>query len=109
MQRVSPENVSDLLTQDARTVLLFGAPHGESVMAQAVVFAEAWVEHRAEAAFGYVDAAEHVALARSFGVRVLPTTLVLDRSEIVARFEGRCSGAAIASALFAPPDARVAA
>ena len=64
---------------------MIGAPLGEATMAQAVEFANAWAEHRGEADFGYVDAFENIAAARSFAVPVLPTTLVLRRGEASAR------------------------
>jgi thioredoxin-like negative regulator of GroEL len=109
MKRVTPEMLSDMLDDNAKTVLLFGAPTGEPTMAQASDFADAWTDHHDRAAFGYVDAFAHVSLARAFGIRVLPTTLVMDGHDVVARLEGRCSAARIAVALLAPTERRAAA
>lgn len=109
MKRLTTDNLNAFVRDSEFAVLMFGAPVGEATMDQAIEFADAWAEHRSEADFGYVDAFEHVALARSLRVRVLPTILVFHRNHEIARLEGRHTAARIASAISAPTDCPVAA
>lgn len=109
MQRVTSENLSGVLSSASRAVLLFGAPSGAPTMAQAVAFADAWVDLHDSATFGHVDAVADVSLARRFGLRLLPTTVIVENGDIVSRFEGHCSARQIATALAAPFEMRAAA
>ena len=78
---------------------MFGAPHGEATMDQAIEFADAWLDCHDEANFGYIDAFENVAAARAYAVRVLPTTMIARDGEIVAWIEGRASSIRVAQAI----------
>lgn len=89
MQRLNDATLRDFLREPGVCAVMFGAPEGEATMAQAVEFADAWLECHDEAGFGYVDALENVATARAYGVRVLPTTMIFDNGEVVAWIEGR--------------------
>ena len=99
MQRLNTATLNDFLSEPGVSAIMFGAPHGEASMDQAVQFAEAWLECHDEANFGYVDAFENVAAARSYSVRVLPTTMITRNGEIVAWIEGRHSSIRIVQAL----------
>lgn len=109
MKRVNPETLSSVLAGAAKTVLLFGAPTGDRTMAQASVFAELWIAHRDSVAFAYVDAFDHVKLARAYKIGRLPTTLVLEGDQIVARFDGFCPPTRIEAALNGTAPMRTAA
>lgn len=109
MKRLNNTTLQHFLKASDIAVVMFGAPEGEATMDQAVEFAHAWMEHRGEASFGYVDAFENISAARSHAVRVLPTTLVLRQGEIVSGFEGRCPRARITSAVNAANPRRAAA
>jgi hypothetical protein len=109
MQRLNDATLSDFLGDPGLAVVMFGAPEGEATMAQAVEFAHAWLECRDEASFGYVDAFESVAAARAYAVRVLPTTIIARRGEILAWIEGRHAGARVIEAVRDGARARVAA
>ena len=99
MQRLNTALLSDFLSEPGVSAIMFGAPHGEATMDQSVQFAEAWRECHDEANFGYIDAFENVAAARSYSVRVLPTTMITRDGEIVAWIEGRHSSIRIAQAI----------
>jgi thioredoxin-like negative regulator of GroEL len=90
MKRLSSETFGSFISEAATAAVMFGSPTGDATMDQAIEFVDAW-ERRRDVGFGYVDAFEQIALARSFSIRVLPTTLVLRQGEIVARYEGRHS------------------
>lgn len=99
MKRLNETTLPHFLEAHDTAVLMFGAPQGEAAMYQAIEFADAWADRQGEASFGYVDAFEHVALARSFRVRTLPTILVLHHNHEIARLEGRHPAARIAAAI----------
>jgi hypothetical protein len=99
MQRLNTATLSDFVSERGVGAVMFGAPHGEATMDQAVQFAEAWLECHDEASFGYIDAFENVTAARTYAVRVLPTTMIVSNGEIVAWIEGRCSSIRIAQAI----------
>lgn len=99
MQRLNIATLSDFLSEHGVSAVMFGAPNGEATMDQAVQFAESWLECHDEASFGYIDAFENVAAARTYAVRVLPTTMIVNDGEIVAWIEGRCSSIRIAQAI----------
>lgn len=109
MQRVNSATLPLLLKNGAKTVLMFGAPSGEATMMQAEAFAEAWADHHDLAHFAYIDAFDEVALARHFGVHVMPTTIVLAGDRTLARFEGRCPPMLIGAALASRGEMRTAA
>jgi Hydrogenase-1 expression protein HyaE len=99
MQRLNTATLSDFLSEPGVSAVMFGAPNGEATMDQAVQFAEAWLECHDEASFGYIDAFENVAAARTYAVRVLPTTMIVRDGDIVAWIEGRCSSIRIAQSI----------
>lgn len=99
MQRLNNATLSDFLSEPGIAAVMFGAPHGEASMDQAVQFAEAWLECHDEANFGYIDAFENIAAARQFSVRVFPTTMIVSNGEVVAWIEGRHSSIRIAQAI----------
>lgn len=99
MQRLNNTTLSDLLSEPGVSAVMFGAPHGEATMDQSVQFAEAWLECHDHANFGYIDAFANVAAARSYSVRVLPTTMISLNGEIIAWIEGRHSSIRIAQAI----------
>lgn len=99
MQRLNTATLNAFLSEPGVSATMFGAPQGEATLDQAVQFAEAWLECHDEASFGYVDAFANVAAARSYAVRVLPTTMIVSDGEIVAWIEGRCSSIRIAQAI----------
>lgn len=90
MKRLSQQNFRAFTHHSETSAVLFGSPHGDATLDQAVEFAAAWVRCRS-IAFGYVDALEQVYLAKLFAIRVLPTTLLLRRGRVIARWEGRQS------------------
>jgi hypothetical protein len=108
MKRVTSETLPELLNSEAKTVLLFGAPTGRLMMAQADAFAEAWADHHDEAAFAYVDALTDAELTQTYGVRRLPTILVMNGPGVAARLEGLCSPARIGAALMPASEVRAA-
>lgn len=99
MQRLNNRTLNDFVSEPGVAAIMFGAPHGEATMDQAVQFAEAWLECHDDANFGYVDAFENVAAARSYSVRVLPTTMIVKDGEVVAWIEGRHSSIRVAQAI----------
>lgn len=99
MQRLNTATLSDFLSEPDVGAVMFGAPHGEATLDQSFQFAEAWLECHDEANFGYIDAFENVAAARSYAVRVLPTTMIVSNGEVVAWIEGRHSSIRIAQAI----------
>jgi hypothetical protein len=99
MQRLNDATLSDFLSEPGVSAVLFGAPDSESTMAQALEFADAWLECHDEAAFGYVDVFRNVTAARTYGVRVLPTTMIVRGGEVIAWIEGRCSSIRTAQAV----------
>lgn len=99
MQRLNTATLNVFLSEPGVRAVMFGAPHGEATMDQAIQFAEAWLECNDEASFGYVDAFENIAAAGSYSVRVLPTTMIVHNGEIVAWIEGRCSSIRVAQAI----------
>jgi hypothetical protein len=99
MQRLNTATLNDFLSEPGVSAVMFGAPHGEASMDQAVQFAEAWLERHDEANFAYIDAFENVAAARAYSVRVLPTTMIACNGEIVAWIEGRHSSVRIGQAI----------
>lgn len=99
MQRLNTDTLNDFLSEPGVSAVMFGAPQGEATMDQAVQHAETWLECHDEANFGYVDAFRNVAAARSYSVRVLPTTMIVRDGEIIAWIEGRCSSIRIAQAI----------
>ncbi len=99
MQRLNTATLSDFVSERGVGAVMFGAPNGEATCDQAVQFAEAWLDRHDVASFGYVDAFENVAAARTHAVRVLPTTMIVSDGEIVAWIEGRCSSIRIIQAI----------
>lgn len=99
MQRLSNTTLQSFITERGVSAVMFGAPTGESTMAQAIDFADAWLEAHDDASFGYIDAFDNVAAARAYAVRVLPTTMIARDGEIIAWIEGRCSSTRIAQAI----------
>lgn len=99
MQRLNTATLSDFVGEPGVSAVMFGAPHGEATMDQAVQFAEAWLDRHNEASFGYIDAFENVAAARTYAVRVLPSTMIISDGEIIAWIEGRCSSIRIGQAI----------
>lgn len=99
MQRLNTATLNNFLSEPGVSAVMFGAPHGEATLDQAVQFAETWLECRDEANFGYIDAFENVATARMYAVRVLPTTMIVSDGEIVAWIEGRCSSIRVTQAI----------
>lgn len=109
MQRLTNDTLQPFLKDAPQALLLFGAPQGASTMRQALEFADAWADYAERAAFGYIDAFDNVAAARSFSIRVLPTTLVVAHGEIAARLEGVHTSAALGAALFGEAAHNIAA
>jgi hypothetical protein len=99
MQRLNTASLNDFLSEPGVSAVMFGATRGEATMDQATEFAEAWLECHDEANFGYVDAFANVAAARSYAVRVLPTTMIVRDGEIIAWIEGRCSSIRVSQAI----------
>ncbi|WP_395647708.1 thioredoxin domain-containing protein [Terricaulis sp.] len=99
MQRLNTRTLAEFISEPGVAAVMFGAPHGEATMDQAVQFAEAWLECHDAANFGYVDAFESVAAARAYAVRVLPTTMIVNDGEVVAWIEGPHSSIRIAQAV----------
>jgi hypothetical protein len=99
MQRLTPETFSEFVSANHVAAILFAAPDGEASMEQANEFAETWADHSSEAGFGYLDAFAHVAQARAYGVRILPTTIVTHEGVEIARHEGRCPSARLSVAI----------
>lgn len=90
MKRLSLETFNSFVEGANIVAVMFGAPAGDATKEQAIEFADTWRKRR-DVGFGYVDAFEQIALARSFSIRVLPTTLVLRNGKVVAKYEGRHS------------------
>jgi hypothetical protein len=99
MQRLNTATLSDFLNEPGVAAVMFGAPQGEATMDQAIQHAEAWLDCHDEANFGYIDAFENVAAARTYAVRVLPTTMIVRDGEIIAWIEGRHSSTRVAQAI----------
>jgi thioredoxin-like negative regulator of GroEL len=99
MQRLNATEVNRFVREAGLAVVMFGSPESESTMAQAVEFALAWANAADTVRFGYVDAFENIATARAFGVRLLPTTLIVRNGEVVATLEGIQPSLRIESAL----------
>lgn len=99
MQRLNDATLPDFVAGAEIATVLFGAPHGEASLDQAHAFAEAWVDQRHFAAFGYIDAFANISTARAYGVRILPTTFVLRDGDIVAKLEGRNAAPRIVAAI----------
>ncbi len=99
MQRLNTETLNDFLGEPGVSAVMFGAPQGEATMDQATQFAEAWLACHDEANFGYVDAFKNVDAARSYSVRVLPTTMIVRDGEIIAWIEGRHSSIRVSQAV----------
>jgi len=99
MQRLNSNTVQRFVREADIAALMFGSPESETTMAQAIEFALAWADNSGTAQFGYVDAFQNIAAARSFGVRMLPTTLIVRNGEVVARLEGRQPSMLIEAAL----------
>ena len=99
MERLNTETLSRFLGQPGVAAVMFGAPTGKASMDQAVQFAEAWLECHDDANFGYVDAFTNVAAARTYSVRVLPTTMIFADGEPIAWIEGRYASTRIAQAI----------
>jgi hypothetical protein len=99
MQRLNTETLNDFLSKPGVSAVMFGAPQGEATMDQAIQHAEAWLECHDEASFGYVDAFASVAAARSYAVRVLPTTMIVRDGEIITWIEGRHSSIRVSQAI----------
>lgn len=102
MKKLTNDTLPAFAAQTQPVLILFGSPEGETTMHQALEFAESWADHAGEAAYGYVDAFENIAAAHTYGVRMLPTTLLIENGEVTRRFEGVHSSAHLAAALFAP-------
>lgn len=99
MQRLNSATLGGFVSEPGVAAVMFGAPQSEASMYQAAQFADAWLECHDEANFGYVDSFENVAAARSYAVRVLPTTMIVRDGEILAWIEGRHSSLRIAQAI----------
>lgn len=99
MQRLNAANTQRFVREAESAVVLFGSPDSEITMAQAIEFALAWADNSGDAQFGYVDAFENIAVARAFGIRLLPTTLITHRGEVVAMLEGQQPSLRIEAAL----------
>lgn len=105
MKKLTTQTLPAFCAQTQPVFILFGSPEGETTMRQALEFAESWADHAGEAAYGYVDAFENIAAARAHGVRVLPTTLLIENGAVTRKFEGVHTSAHFAAALFAPAQA----
>jgi thioredoxin-like negative regulator of GroEL len=99
MQRLNTNTVQRFVREAELAVVMFGSPDSQATMAQAVEFALAWADNGDAAQFGYVDAFENIAAARAFGIRLLPTTLIVRDGAIAAKLEGRQPSLRIESAL----------
>jgi hypothetical protein len=99
MQRLNNETLQLFVHERGLSAIMFGAPDGEATMAQAIDFADAWLDCHDEANFGYIDAFANAAAARACAVRVLPTTMIARDGEIVAWIEGRHASTVIAAAI----------
>ena len=99
MQRLNNDTLQPFINEPRVSAIMFDAPTGESNMAQAIEFADAWLDCHDEAHFGYIDAFENVAAARAYAVRVLPTTMITRDGEIIAWIEGSHSSAVITAAI----------
>jgi hypothetical protein len=99
MQRLNDDTLQPFINERGVSAIMFGATDGEATMAQAIDFADAWLDCHDEASFGYVDALENGAAARAYAVRVLPTTMIARDGEIVAWIEGRHASTVIATAI----------
>jgi hypothetical protein len=99
MQRLTNDTLQPFISERGVSAIMFGAPDGEATMAQAIDFADAWLDCHDEAHFGYIDAFENAAAARAYAVRVLPTTMIARDGEIVAWIEGRHASTVIAAAI----------
>jgi hypothetical protein len=95
MQKLNNNNLQSFIDEPGVSVVMFGAPTGEATMNQALAFAEAWLDCHDDANFGYIDAFDDVAAARTYRVRVLPTTMVAKNGQVVAWIEGNCSRARV--------------
>ena len=91
MHRLTAKTLPVLMRRPETSVVLFGDPVGVAMMEQAQEFAHCWYARQGEAAFGYADAIECADALADLRIRRLPTTLVLNGGEIVARLEGVCS------------------
>lgn len=99
MQRLNSNTVHGFVRDADIAALMFGSPESETTMAQAIEFALAWADNSGDAQFGYVDAFDNIAAARSFGVRLLPTTLIVRSGQVIAKLEGRQPSLVIEAAL----------
>jgi hypothetical protein len=99
MQRLNNDTLQPFVNERGVSAIMFGATDGEATMAQAIDFADAWLDCHDEANFGYIDALENGAAARAYAVRVLPTTMIARDGEIVAWIEGRHASTVIAAAI----------
>ena len=106
MQRLDENTVHGFVRDAEIAALMFGSPESEVTMAQAIEFALAWADSSGSAAFGYVDAFESIPAARAFGVRLLPTTLIVSDGQVVAKLEGRQPSLTIEMALRKAQDRR---
>lgn len=99
MQRLNTTTVQRFVREADLAVIMFGSPESETTMAQAIEFALVWADSGDVAQFGYVDAFENIAAARAYGIRLLPTTLIVRRGDIVSKLEGRQPSLRIETAL----------
>jgi thioredoxin-like negative regulator of GroEL len=99
MQRLNANTVQRFVREADLAVVMFGSPESQATMAQAIEFALTWADNGDAAQFGYVDAFENIASARAFGIRLLPTTLLMRNGDVVAKLEGRQPSLCIEAAL----------
>ena len=99
MQRLNSNTVERFVREADIAALMFGSPESETTMAQAIEFALAWADTNGAAQFGYINAFADIATARAFGIRLLPTTLIVCGGEVIVKLEGRQPSLLIEAAL----------
>ena len=93
------DDATDGRTDTGPSALLFGSPTCAPCDTLKLLLAEV-AEQRDDFSWAYVDAAEHLDLARAHGVRTVPTLLVLDPTgTVVSRSGGVPSRPELAAAV----------
>jgi hypothetical protein len=108
MKRLDDETLQPFVAKDGVTMVLFAATDGRSTALQADEFALLWAEGKVKARFGYIDARLDDDVRRAWGIRLLPTTLLIDHGVVVGRAEGfhtRLRLEAVAGSLESDPEA----
>ena len=99
MQKLDDETLPAFVGGGGLRLVLFGSHNGKPTLAQAHVFADLWADRHGDIDFGYVDALCNETAKKRFGVRLLPTLLVVRRGRVIAKLEGFHDRARLEAAL----------